>query len=139
MDKSAILRALREQNGWSQEYLANELEISQPSYCSLELGKRKLSLARAEKLAKLFNVPISIFTEDDQRVVNYNTGSHSRTIISSRINEETISLGERALYKELINEKDNQIKYLKSEIHDLKKNISFLQNQLEIYSTKQVK
>lgn len=139
MEKGTILRALREQKHWSQEYVANELNISQPSYCSMELGKSKLSLARAEKLSVLYNVPIGIFTENnEERVVNYNTGSHSRTIINSRINEEVLSLGERELYKELLNEKDIQIEYLKSEIHDLKKNVSFLQNQLENYTTKAV-
>ncbi|WP_294186947.1 helix-turn-helix domain-containing protein [uncultured Sphingobacterium sp.] len=131
MSTGTILRSLRDEHGWSQEFVANELNISQPSYCSLEQDKTKLSIERATILAELYNVPIAIFSEDKDSIINYNLGRKSRTIINSNITKESLSLKEENLYQEIIEDKNNQIQHLKSEIAELRKNISFLQKQLE--------
>jgi|SRR5690606_3210076 len=131
MSVGVLLRSLREQQRWSQEYVANELDISQPSYCSLELDKTKLSIKKAKKLSELYNVPYDIFFEDSNSIINYNTGRKSRTIINSQITKESLSLGEKKLYEDIIAEKNNHIEYLKTEIIELRAHIKFLQKQLE--------
>lgn len=131
MSSGTILRALRDQHGWSQEFVANELNISQPSYCSLEQDKTKLSIERASKLAELYNVPITMFSKEDDSIINYNVGRKSRTIINSNITKESLSLGEQNLYERIIEDKNIQIQDLKSEISELRKNVDFLRKQLD--------
>lgn len=134
MSQGLIIRELRDQNTWSQEYVANELNMSQPAYCNLELDKTQLSLERAQKLATLYNVPLSIFSKEQNSTINYNTGNYSRTIINSKITEEKVSLEEKQLYLKIISDKDILIGILKDEINDLRNDKQFLKDQLALKS-----
>ncbi|MEN5055400.1 helix-turn-helix transcriptional regulator [Sphingobacterium kitahiroshimense] len=132
MSQGLIIRELRDRNAWSQEYVANELNMSQPAYCNLELDKTQLSLERAEKLAALYNVPLSIFSKEQSSTINYNTGHYSRTIINSKITEEKVSLDEKELYLKIISDKEILIELLKDEIIDLRNDKQFLKDQLAL-------
>jgi DNA-binding XRE family transcriptional regulator len=52
------LKALRVKAGISQADIAKRLEISRPSYISLEQGKREISLSEAKKLSDLFGISL---------------------------------------------------------------------------------
>jgi putative transcriptional regulator len=59
------LRDLRAERGWSQAYLAEQLEVSRQSVNAIETGKYDPSLPLAFRIAALFALPIeSIFTAD---------------------------------------------------------------------------
>ncbi|KQS52793.1 MAG: XRE family transcriptional regulator [Flavobacteriaceae bacterium] len=47
----------RFKNGFSQEFVANELKISQSFYSRVESGKNSLTLDLLLKLAALFGIP----------------------------------------------------------------------------------
>lgn len=47
------IRRIREKKGLSQEYMAAELGITQPSYATIESGKTSLSFDRAIRIASL--------------------------------------------------------------------------------------
>ena len=51
------IRFERFKNGFSQEYVANELKISQSFYSRVESGKNSLKLDLLLKLAALFGIP----------------------------------------------------------------------------------
>jgi putative transcriptional regulator len=58
------LRVLRAERGWSQQDLADRLEVSRQSVNAIETGKYDPSLPLAFKVARLFAQPIeAIFTE----------------------------------------------------------------------------
>ena len=58
------LRVLRAERAWSQQDLADRLEVSRQSVNAIETGKYDPSLPLAFRLARLFNLPIeSIFTD----------------------------------------------------------------------------
>ena len=58
------LRLLRAERSWSQQDLADRLEVSRQSVNAIETGKYDPSLPLAFRLAHLFNLPIeSIFTD----------------------------------------------------------------------------
>ena len=58
------LRVLRAERGWSQQDLADRLEVSRQSVNAIETGKYDPSLPLAFRLARLFESPIeSIFSE----------------------------------------------------------------------------
>ena len=52
------IKAIRKQKGYSHEYVANELEISQVAYSKLEKNETKLTVERLYKLAGIFEVTI---------------------------------------------------------------------------------
>ncbi|MEG9433796.1 helix-turn-helix transcriptional regulator [Terriglobus sp. ADX1] len=59
------LRDLRAERGWSQAYLAEQLEVSRQSVNAIETGKYDPSLPLAFRIAKLFGLPIeTIFIAD---------------------------------------------------------------------------
>jgi putative transcriptional regulator len=61
------LRVLRAERNWSQQDLAERLDVSRQSVNAIETGKYDPSLPLAFKLARLFELPIeSIFTDDVQ-------------------------------------------------------------------------
>ena len=60
------LRELREDRGWSQGQLAEQLDVSRQTINALETGKYDPSLPLAFKLARLFGTSIeNIFLPDD--------------------------------------------------------------------------
>ena len=62
------LRALREDRGWTQGALADQLGVSRQTVNALETGRYDPSLPLAFRIARLFNQPIeAIFLppEDD--------------------------------------------------------------------------
>lgn len=57
------LRVLRAERGWSQQDLAERLEVSRQSVNAIETGRYDPSLPLAFRISDLFDLPIeSIFT-----------------------------------------------------------------------------
>ena len=60
------LRELRAERGWSQQFLAEKLEVSRQSVNAIETGKFDPSLPLAFKLSRLFGRKIdSMFQEGE--------------------------------------------------------------------------
>ncbi len=60
------LRALREEQGWSQAALAERLEVSRQTVNALETGRYDPSLPLAFRIARCFSLAIEqIFEPDD--------------------------------------------------------------------------
>ena len=58
------LRDLRADRGWSQAYLAEQLEVSRQSVNAIETGKYDPSLPLAFRIARLFSLPIENIFQD---------------------------------------------------------------------------
>ncbi len=59
------LRALREENGWTQGHLADRLDVSRQTVNALETGKYDPSLPLAFKIARLFDRSIEQIFDPD--------------------------------------------------------------------------
>jgi len=55
------IKALREDNGLSQEYMAGELGMSRPTYTQIEKGERDITITEAKKLASIFAMRLEDF------------------------------------------------------------------------------
>jgi len=55
------IKDLRKQNKFSQEYLAEQLKISRPTYMQIEKGERDITVLEARKLALVFGVSLEDF------------------------------------------------------------------------------
>jgi len=60
------LRELRGEHGWSQQALADRLDVSRQTVNALETGKYDPSLPLAFKIARLFGQPIEAIFDDGE-------------------------------------------------------------------------
>ncbi len=58
------LRIARVTKGYSQNYMADRLNISQRAYCKLECGKTKLSLRRFLAITKILDMDSGVLVND---------------------------------------------------------------------------
>lgn len=59
------LRKIRELNGFSQEYMAQQLEISTKTYSRIESGETKLSILRLDRIASILGISVNEVIEFD--------------------------------------------------------------------------
>ncbi len=52
------IKGFRIEKGFSQEQVAKVIGVSRPTYTAIEMGKQKLDLEEAQKLAKLFGIGV---------------------------------------------------------------------------------
>jgi putative transcriptional regulator len=65
-----IIRALRTERGWSQQQLADKLDVSRQSVNAIETGKYDPSLPLAFALARLFDRSIEELFDDGSNAAN---------------------------------------------------------------------
>lgn len=51
-----FILGLRKKNDYSQDFLAEKLDISRPTYVLIEKGERELTISEAQKLAEVYNI-----------------------------------------------------------------------------------
>lgn len=56
-----FIRQQRKKHNFSQEYIANKLGISRPTYLQIEHGERDLTVMEATKLAEIFGMTLEAF------------------------------------------------------------------------------
>ena len=59
------MRDLRALRGWSQAFLAEQLDVSRQSVNAIETGRYDPSLPLAFRIAKIFALPIEQIFEDE--------------------------------------------------------------------------
>ncbi|PIU98344.1 XRE family transcriptional regulator [Candidatus Wolfebacteria bacterium CG03_land_8_20_14_0_80_40_12] len=64
------IKTLREQNKFSQEYLAKKLELSRPTYMQIEKGERDITVPEARKLAMVFGLSLEDFLGDEVSTIS---------------------------------------------------------------------
>lgn len=117
------IRKIREQKGFSQEYMANVLNISQASYARMENEETKITVERLQKIAEILETSIIDFFNNDRYIINNqnydnaygNAYVQNLTIENKDANEKLIASYEQRIseYQERLKEKDEQISFLK--------------------------
>ena len=73
------IRKRRNELDYSQEYMAQQLEISQPAYAKLESGDTKINIKRLERIAEILTVDITDLLDGNTVVNNFhNNGEGSK-------------------------------------------------------------
>ncbi|WP_026968027.1 helix-turn-helix domain-containing protein [Algoriphagus terrigena] len=115
-----IMRILRESNDYSQEYVANVLDITQKTYSNLESGKSKLTVERIHQLADLYHVKPDYFLSEELPVINYNTGPNSH---GGNFETYNNNIGQlefvKSVYEKMLQEKNQTISNLEIQIEKL--------------------
>jgi len=61
------IKKLRLQNSFSQEFMAEKLGISRPTYMQIEKGERELTISEAQKLASIFGMSLKDLLNGNKR------------------------------------------------------------------------
>lgn len=122
MDVGTKLRKLRLEKEFTQEFVANELDVSQPTYNKIESGNGKVTIDKIEKICKLYDVSPDHFFPSHVHV-NLGPSSHSNSGVIKNLGDSENLLLIKKLYEELLSVKDQQISMLKAEIEDLKQRL----------------
>ena len=103
------IRKIRESKGFSQEYMANILDISQASYARLENEDTKVTVDRLYKIAEVLETSIIDFFDADRMVIQNQTnndGSFGNGYI------QNLTIENKEIYEKLLKSKDEQIAIL---------------------------
>ena len=113
------IKNIRELKNFTQEYMADKLEISQAAYSKLEKGDLKISQDKLNKIAEILDVNLEDIKDfDNKRLLNsYNSikGNNSNITYS---NQDLILI--RKLYEDKINLLEKLVQKQEEEIKNLK-------------------
>lgn len=112
------IRKIRSIKGYSQEYMAEVMKISQAAYSDIENNKTKINLDRIQELAKIFRIDVNdLISFDENQVFNNTFNENSKGFFN---------------VQKVMNENfDNERKVYKEQIKDLKEEINYLRNKLD--------
>jgi transcriptional regulator with XRE-family HTH domain len=103
-----LIKRIRELKGYSQEFLADQINISQSAYSDLENNKTKIDLVRLQKIANILDTNILEFM------------GNNLTLQSKQIENNALILDLieqlKEQYEKRLKEKDNVIELLKSQL-----------------------
>jgi len=104
------IRAMRESKGYTQEYMAEMLNICQSTYANLESGKTMLTLARLLRIAEILETE---FTDLVEYKKTY-SGKEATAFTASHQNGHELQPETKGLYEQLIFELRSEIEFLRS-------------------------
>jgi len=112
-ERTSVVRLIRESNGYSQEYVASKLEISQQAYSNIEKNPDNASVKRLRQLSQVFSVPVTSLIGESEQYVQQNfqqQGGQAATVI----HVQGIPEHERQLYERLVDELKSENQLLRS-------------------------
>lgn len=143
MKTTEKIREQRENLNWSQEQMAEKLNLTANGYAKIERGETKLYLDRLEQIAQVFNVDITKLLPDkeliivcDNEIGDTTIGDNSNSNIHLYGSNDSILAKEIERLKAIIEqkdillaEKDQRIAEKEQCIQRQDKMIQFLENQ----------
>lgn len=120
------IKKLREFRGYSQEYMATELEISQKSYSNIESDEGKINKNQIEHIARILEIdPIQLLTFDDKLVFNSCNSYDHAQVVGMFNTYNIIPKTEQEFFEKRVEELKEQFE---KRIEELKEEVAFLRS-----------
>lgn len=124
MDIGTKIRKIRETKGYTQEYMAMNLSISQSKYCNIESSKSNVDFELLLKIATLLQTDLQEFVPENYNFFNIQN-NHDNAVSGWIINEKDIAKEQIILQQlkdkeKIIALQEDKIAYLIQEVADLK-------------------
>lgn len=117
------IRVMREINQWSQEEMAEKLEMSTTGYAKIERGQSNINIEKLKQIAQIFNIDmVDLITAHDKSFF-FSIGDYNHNTNSHNIGYDEKLVLENEKYKALLEAKDSEIIALKQVVELLKKQI----------------
>ena len=111
MEVHEKIRVMREVNQWSQEEMAEKLEMSPAGYAKIERGKTNLNLDKLKQIAQIFNIDVVELIANQDRSFFFSVGDNTHNHNYVGINE-AVAMENQSL-KLLLASKESEIQSLK--------------------------
>lgn len=108
------IRLMRESKGYSQEWVANKLKITQQGYCALEKHPENATLKRLIELSKILEIRLGVLLEENETNIGEKNNKNNNNL--SSINFSPLTETERNIYERFIRELKEEVEYLKTKI-----------------------
>jgi len=112
MDIGTNIRKVRELKGYSQEYMAQTLEISQKQYSRIEKNETELTLTKLEAIGKVLEVTSQQLLGFDEKFIFQNC----ENAFGNNQNYYAYSGKERELFEKRIVHLEGEILFLRNQI-----------------------
>ena len=106
------IRKIRESKGFSQDYMANVLDISQASYARLENEDTKVTVDRLSKIAEILNTNIIDFFDADRVTIQSQNNYEGSYVLV-----QNLTIENKEIMEKLLKSKDDQINLLQNVIN----------------------
>ena len=106
------IKKLREAKNLTQEFMANNLKISQNSYSRIETENTKLTTDRLSENAEILNVPTEFILNTQSPIYNFHNENAS---IKYSGNIENIYEDQKEMYQTTIKILEDQLKHYQQE------------------------
>lgn len=109
---SDIIRIIRENLGYNQEYVATQLGISQQAYSNIEKNPEKATLQRLKEVATVLRVNLVTILGEDEVYIQQNfhqQGGNAATQMN--VSPPT----DREVYEKMIDHLKGEIEYLREQ------------------------
>lgn len=125
MDINEKIRKLRESNSWSQEQMAEKLNMSLNGYAKIERGESKIYLEKLEQIAQVFDIDVVELMQSDGKNICFQIESPLGSVYQGvgesalLVEIERLKLAlsyaneKENLLNKLLEQKDSEIKALK--------------------------
>ena len=124
------IKNLREMNGWSQEVMAERLNMSKNGYARIERGESKLDMERLEKIAEIFSIEVvDLISQKYERAIFVIGGDSSNNTGNNTTyygNDYSLA-SENEKLKLIIQHKEELLTQKNNEIAALKKLVAALE------------
>ena len=101
---------LRKKNGWSQEELAEQMNVSRQAVCKWEGAQSIPDINKLIQLSKLFNVSIDYLLKDEMEEVDYNiSSSDDEATIEEQSEKRFVSIQEANAFLKVKEETSGKI------------------------------
>lgn len=117
VDIEKKIRQIRELKGFSQEFIANSLNISIRAYSKIETGETQLTINRLNEISSILEItPQEILGFDSSLIFNNNSTNQQGGEFVAYNNTEIEYV--KHLYEKLLEEKDKMIAVLQKQLFE---------------------
>jgi len=129
------IKFMRTFYGWSQEQMAEKLQLATSSYAKIERGQSDVTFSKLQQIAKVFQIELAdLFKLNEKNVFNIigNSDTHAISSSISSINIYTCDAAkfqhENEKLKFIVEQKDKEIELLKQQLSEFREIISILKH-----------
>lgn len=107
------IKKLRELRNFTQDHMADALQMSQAGYGKIERDETDISLSRLQQIAEVLKVGLSDLIGFDEKMVIFGAmNTHSSANSGIFLNKDNFD-NERKLYEEQVKQLQDQVQHLK--------------------------
>lgn len=111
------IRTFRMLRGYSQEFMADKLNITQSTYSRIENDEHKLTVDILKQVAEVLGISIADITSNEPIIIQNNASNQGTQIARN----ENFYSDQKELYTKMLSGKDAEIVRLVKQVEDLMK------------------